>query len=327
MNKNINWISISRTFGIVLVVLGHAITGADAENDIFGKIILTIISSFHMPLFFIISGYLFYKHINEVQLKSFIKNKIFDLLVPYTLMSTVYCLLGRITNDDIYTLKALTKCLYRPISHFWFLYVLFFVSLFSFAFLKLLQIDLNKIFVINIILLVTINAFKINLWQYDFPIYKIIYYNLFFFVGCLLNKHKYNGKIDSKFLIITFIIYIFGVLIIYFEKNNIFVDISCAVSGSLILFNLSNRLNAKFLIYIGNNTMPIYLVHSLFLSFSRKLLSQVITENMLIAILTSLVGLIFPLGLCRIASKNRIYNILFYPRKILLHDKLEVDNE
>ena len=50
MNTRENWIDWAKTIGILLVVMGHldiSLTGAN-----------TLISAFHMPLFFVISGYL-----------------------------------------------------------------------------------------------------------------------------------------------------------------------------------------------------------------------------------------------------------------------------
>ena len=51
--KEIEWINILRGFAIVLIVLGHAIGYSKKLN------VLTIyLSSFYVPLFFFISGYL-----------------------------------------------------------------------------------------------------------------------------------------------------------------------------------------------------------------------------------------------------------------------------
>ena len=50
MTKRIEWIDIAKGIGIILVVIGH-ISQIKVLND--------IIYSFHMPLFFIISWYLY----------------------------------------------------------------------------------------------------------------------------------------------------------------------------------------------------------------------------------------------------------------------------
>ena len=50
MNTRENWIDWAKTIGILLVVMGHLDTSLVEAN--------TLISAFHMPLFFVISGYL-----------------------------------------------------------------------------------------------------------------------------------------------------------------------------------------------------------------------------------------------------------------------------
>lgn len=61
-----NWLTIAKGYGIILVVLGHAISGAWAyENNLIWSNIYSLIALFHMPLFFIISGYLYQKTIRK----------------------------------------------------------------------------------------------------------------------------------------------------------------------------------------------------------------------------------------------------------------------
>ena len=56
-NNRKQWVDIAKGMGIILVVLAHAL---DKES-----IIWRIINQFHMPLFYMISGYLYrYQKIN-----------------------------------------------------------------------------------------------------------------------------------------------------------------------------------------------------------------------------------------------------------------------
>lgn len=74
--KRISFIDISRAIAIVLIVLGHTIVHSKHCFVLF-----KIIYSFHVALFFIISGYLF--KIKNESFLSFIKNKFIRLLIPY----------------------------------------------------------------------------------------------------------------------------------------------------------------------------------------------------------------------------------------------------
>ena len=56
-----NWIDWAKAIGILLVVMGHVdtkLTGANA-----------LIYAFHMPLFFVVSGYLSYNSISPLWVK------------------------------------------------------------------------------------------------------------------------------------------------------------------------------------------------------------------------------------------------------------------
>lgn len=71
----IDFINVTKGFAIFLVVLGHCVQPDGS--------IANIIYSFHLPLFFIIGGYLFNYEKYENNYKSFIKNKSKRLLFPY----------------------------------------------------------------------------------------------------------------------------------------------------------------------------------------------------------------------------------------------------
>ncbi|MEH6936414.1 acyltransferase family protein [Bacillus sp. JJ664] len=69
------WLDVAKMIGILLVVYGHSSEGGPQS--------ITFIYWFHMPLFFMISGYLF-KPVNSFsELKFYIKKLAFRLLVPY----------------------------------------------------------------------------------------------------------------------------------------------------------------------------------------------------------------------------------------------------
>lgn len=85
-------------FGIFLVVLGHTHIGKDIAKFIF---------SFHMPLFFFISGFLFNK---DIPFTIFLKTKFKRIIIPYLFFSLssflLYWIPEKIKNaDNIITWK------------------------------------------------------------------------------------------------------------------------------------------------------------------------------------------------------------------------------
>lgn len=75
--KRIEWIDIARGIGIILVILGHIGIGG------IGKFIY----SFHIPLFFFLSGFCFSG--NETDFKYFLRKKVKTLIVPYIFLGMV----------------------------------------------------------------------------------------------------------------------------------------------------------------------------------------------------------------------------------------------
>lgn len=73
IDKRIQWLDILRGLATVLVVIGHSEVGT------FSKYIYW----FHMPLFFVLSGLLFKSVKNTAEVKLFIKERTYRLLIPY----------------------------------------------------------------------------------------------------------------------------------------------------------------------------------------------------------------------------------------------------
>ena len=84
-NKRLDYVDALKSFGIFLVIWGHAIVqlGGNPVNYTY-----LVIYSFHMPLFFIISGF-FFKSSLKLKPKDFLIKKGFQLLYPWL----IWCLI------------------------------------------------------------------------------------------------------------------------------------------------------------------------------------------------------------------------------------------
>ncbi|MEH7549320.1 acyltransferase family protein [Neobacillus vireti] len=79
MSKRLDWLDIGKGLGMLLVMLGHA----DIPTPL-----KTYIYTFHMPLFFFLSGYLYNKDMFP-SLKVFFKKRTKSLILPYLSFSLV----------------------------------------------------------------------------------------------------------------------------------------------------------------------------------------------------------------------------------------------
>jgi fucose 4-O-acetylase-like acetyltransferase len=131
MNRNI-LIDIMKGAGITLVVLGHAIQKNIPDYQ--SNIIYNFIYAFHMPLFFIIAGFLMFQTIKGNRL-IWLKNKAIYLLIPHIIFNIIYYYMSA-TNLTIFDnatkwasfLKWMREALFYN-SGEWFLWSLFSVLL------------------------------------------------------------------------------------------------------------------------------------------------------------------------------------------------------
>lgn len=131
MPSRIEWVDVAKGLGIFLVVLGHM--------PMIPEMIRLWIFSFHMPLFYFISGYLFKDKSVKLPFWVIVKKKAKGLLIPYCLYSAVFIL-----TDFLLLAGGLPHMLYsfeRFLSGqggydiLWFLFSLFVVeALFSFIY-------------------------------------------------------------------------------------------------------------------------------------------------------------------------------------------------
>jgi polysaccharide biosynthesis protein PslL len=137
MSKRIEYIDIARGIGILLVVMGH--------NDfaVVSPFAYKVIYSFHMPLFFFLSGYF----INPtVEFWTFFKKRFNSLLKPYFftifliyIVSLSFGKMGFQTAIARITVKSLYGTgYYIDWVQLWFLPHLFVVSLYAFVFYAVL---------------------------------------------------------------------------------------------------------------------------------------------------------------------------------------------
>ena len=114
-----HWLDLTKGIGIILVVWAHAIPREEY--------IWILINQFHMPLFFMISGYL-YK--TKGRWKEFVIGKIRGLWLPYVVSSLITSVVAAISGTEI-GVKNLIKIVlmlgYGPLlGATWFLQVMFY---------------------------------------------------------------------------------------------------------------------------------------------------------------------------------------------------------
>ncbi len=171
MSKRIEYIDIARGIGILLVVMGH--------NDfaVISPFAYKVIYSFHMPLFFFLSGYFLN---TAVGFWNFLKKRFNSLLKPYFftifLIYFISISFGKVGFQNAIT--RIVKSLYGAGAYLdwvplWFLPHLFVVSLYAFLFYAILA-KVEARWVRWLVLLLTLGLASLFLQKfYPFSIIRV----------------------------------------------------------------------------------------------------------------------------------------------------------
>lgn len=132
------WVDDVKVIACILVVLGHffqSMTLADIlpDNDLY-RWFITSIYYFHVPLFFICSGYLYQKYSKVNSVSSWCKNvtkKALALGIPYATFTTATWILKKAFSGSVNReIGGFGDTLFlHPTSPYWYLYALFFIFL------------------------------------------------------------------------------------------------------------------------------------------------------------------------------------------------------
>ncbi|MFI3176890.1 MAG: acyltransferase family protein [Eubacteriales bacterium] len=151
--QRIMYLDMAKGIGIILVVVGHSTLASDQ--------VITWLASFHMPLFFIISGMLIWQ-IGEEK-KPFllsIKRKAKSIMIPFLTFNIIYLIincLNLIRMPDLITPSQIWDAAYQAITLYgisvlWFLPALF-VSQITFLALRKIPKGRDIVTVISVLLL------------------------------------------------------------------------------------------------------------------------------------------------------------------------------
>ena len=194
MKRN-NYIDIVKGFAMLMVVCGHCIQYGyrieylNSRNFCFNPVYM-LIYSFHMPLFALISGYLFYYTAEKRTPCQVIRNRITSLVVPLVTFSTIHFirngefLAGGLEKNIVQLLKQYVGTV---IGTLWFLWVLIFCSVIIMIQKYIFRERIWSYFVIIPIFFVIPDSYNMKYLKYMYP---------FFFAGYLWNK--YDGALRLK---------------------------------------------------------------------------------------------------------------------------------
>lgn len=261
--ERLNYIDYVKGIAILFVVLGH----------IYNNSAKLWIYSFHMPLFFMISGYLLeYNKIYNRQFKNILISKLKSLVIPfyiYSIINTFILLCLNNFSKKIFIENIIRILTLQGKGGIWFLYCLFFAEV---IYVSLRKIVKNK-FVENLIIVI---LFIIAFFMNSANLLLVIIARVFIALGFLCignyvinNINKYN--INWIFIVIIFVLTIIG------ARLNGVIDlfsltlgrykilyIILSILGSILIISICKKFegfNLNLLKYFGMNSLIIMITH------------------------------------------------------------------
>lgn len=186
-------------WGILLVVLGHS-GMAEPEIETHVGLLKTWIYSFHMPLFFFISGYLFSltnPDFLKIKAGPFLFKKVKRLLVPYFILGLLSIFINLKGGQDLHLADILLTFTYpRELGYLWYVATLFII----FVMVTLLSasgINLKNKGTAVCLLLILFAIYTAIPPIYLLNISEVCWFSLFFALGILFQT---NDIIIQRFV-------------------------------------------------------------------------------------------------------------------------------
>ena len=338
----LSWIDEIKGAAIISVVLGHAAMWIDRGNyfDAYiGEYIFDILYAFHMPLFFMISGYLYEMTWNESG-RAFsykkIENKFMNLFSIYILFSVLWWMPKYITGFFValktpMTLSNLLLIFISPIQHMWFLWVLsilFFVIPLLMKWLNHRGILLG-IFGGGYFILYTWNFLDSTLLA-QVPL--IFYGGLYFILGSWIRNQHWDKMLSNNIVYPLCISTIICIINIYSYFNGggsiaervLLMRVAVALSGIYLFCYFFRNIWQKYHFHgeaqlqrCGKQSLEIYLLHGYFVSLGMRLFNHFYEGSSLLALLiTTFVAVFISLQIGAWCNKNTSFQYLFNPIKM-----------
>ena len=333
MTDRLENISLLRAIAIILVVLGHATRDMYHPNahmyspgvtPLLEMLIKKYIYSFHIPLFFWISGYVHYystiEHASKRGVLESIKKKIRRLIIPYyttsffVLLPTIY-LFGH--PHGTLTVMIRSYLLGNHTDHLWFLLTLF---IFFLIFIPLQKVIYRTPWVVIVTILLVLSFYRKDFHPYC---RAPLYYAIFFYLGYA--SRKYQSFLDALRNVPLFICFLMLHVVCFYGSFNpglsehfllkyltSFCGIYYMYFLSVVAVTAAKKRYWKYIVAIDQASLVIYLFHVSVLYCILFICANVPDSSALYRVIMAFsFGLIVPYAVYRSLSNSVVFRFLF----------------
>ena len=332
------YVETIRGFAILLVVAGHVIGdsvsgGMKAADDSFWRYLYFNIDKLQMPLFTIISGWVYaIRPLTEMgNFRQFVSQKAQRLLIPMLAVVFVYYLIKAVMPGEASDpLNRIWTLLIVPYNVYWFLPSLFWLFVIS----ALLDIFKCMDKFVHLMILLIISAF---LYRYQsmiipdsipnyFSFKGAIYLLPFFLIGIGMQRFKslFSNKYVTTVLLCSFVVCMILVQLVWFQVigngysehgRNSWLGICTGLASVALFYN--NRVKLSSFVWIGSFSYSIYLFHSIIKGISQSVLTKIgIHSDWIIFVCGFAAGVLLSILADKILSRWKITGYVFLGKPI-----------
>lgn len=314
--NRVSWVDQLRGFAFLCVIISHF-----QSQPGLGK----LICSFHMPLFFILSGYfLNVEKIKRESLLSQICHKLQSLMIPYFWMNfltlPMWILNFKLVKHSKTTLVALLKGIFvsqnkmypAPTNPAWFIGALFFANVYIILIVKLA----HKSEMIRLLLVLACGCMGFLLCKYHLPyhINTALVGAFYLYMGYLAKKYILDSeeKWGNYRQLIVVVLLIIGAAcayqnewtcMVYGEYYNIALFLGGSLGISLALLLMFQIFpDDYFFSYMGQNTLLCLGIHIRFVRLLEALFPTITSQPNICMLLALLLFVVLG-GICKICNR------------------------
>lgn len=307
MSKRLDYVSWIQFIGVLCVIFGHSMNDIAVPDAL--REVKYWVYIFHMPLFFLVSGYLF-SYTGGFEHKGgywgTLKSKFSRLVIPYIIWNVLFIapkiMMADYTNDQVeLTPQYFGMLMLYPrnniLGHTWFLFALFEMFVIAILFERWKK---NRLLWIPVACaLVVLNCFGVT--ERFLAVGDLMKNGIFFWTGLLLgtvdiDKLK-EAATNRSLMLWTLAIIVIGTVIWAFNHDGFssnmpvnMLAVGMAVILMLGMLQVKFNLGGKFIEFVSRNSFAIYIMHWPILMVIRFIIYQKMHLEPIPTMLIMLVG-------------------------------------
>ncbi len=325
----LTWVDNTKIFACLLVGLGHLFPSLIAPGILPSCAIIEwfqhTVYTFHVPLFFICSGYLYQQFTKLQSGKEYgihILNKLLALGIPYFVFSFATWLMKTLFSSSVNSeIGGLFETLFlSPTAPYWYLYVLFFL------FVLVLPARNNTHMWILVAASVCLKGlYSFSLIPKIYLLSAISCYAIWFIIGMCMSHFKVTENTKTKRIVLAFFISCptalsISIMQFVFSWESNLLDFTVGFFACIGVIAGIMLLSTKWAApeWLIHSIMPIYLTHTIFAAGVRVMLLKLNLTN---GILHLLFGFVFsfavPIFVAQVGNNWKWIDFLFFPTKYI----------